>query len=50
MPMESIRAASAAVKYFVVNQEKEEGLLRATPEQMTVQSGNRLVAMFAAFV
>jgi hypothetical protein len=47
--MESIRAASAAVKYSVVNQEKEVGLFRAMPVKRTVHTGKRLVATPATF-
>jgi len=45
--MESIRAAMAAVKYSVVNQEKLAGLLRATPVKRMVHRGNKVVETLA---
>ena len=47
IPMESMRAAKAAVKYSVVNQAKEEGDFKAIPVNKTVQTGNRVVATSA---
>ena len=47
IPMESIRAAKAAVKYSVVNQAKDAGDFKAAAEKMTVQSGKRVVATLA---
>lgn len=49
IPMESIKAAKAAVKYSVVNQVKLAGDLIAMAEQITVQTGNRVVATSAVF-
>ncbi len=48
MPMESIRAANAAVKYSVVNQANELGDFSAIAEQRTVHKGKRVVATSAA--
>jgi hypothetical protein len=42
IPMESMRAASAAVKYSVVNQANFCGDLSAMIVERTVQIGNRL--------
>jgi hypothetical protein len=44
-----MRAANAAVKYSVVNQAKDWGLFKAIPVKRTVQTGKRVVAMFAVF-
>jgi hypothetical protein len=45
--MESINAARAPVKYSVVNQAKDCGLLRAMAVNRTVQTGKSVVAMSA---
>lgn len=45
--MDSINAASPAVKYSVVNHANDCGDLSAIPEQITVQSGNKVVAISA---
>jgi hypothetical protein len=50
IPMESIRAASAAVKYSVVKKSKVDGFLSAIAVKRTVQSGNRVVATLAVLV
>jgi len=47
IPIESINAASPAVKYSVVNQANDCGDLSAIPEQRMVQSGNNVVAISA---
>ena len=47
IPIESIRAANAAVKYSVVNQANDEGDFKAAAENKTVQRGNRVVALSA---
>jgi len=44
-----MRAARAAVKYWVVNQLKADGCLRAHMEEMTVHKGKSVVAPFAVF-
>jgi hypothetical protein len=44
-----MRAARAPVKYSVVNQENDCGLLIAMPVKRTVQRGNKLVAKLAVF-
>jgi len=49
IPIESISAASPAVKYSVVNHANEDGLLNATALQITVHKGNNVVATFAVF-
>ena len=50
MPMESMRAASAAVKYSVAKKSKVEGRLRATAVNRTVHRGKRIVAALAVLV
>ena len=50
MPMESMRAASAAVKYSVAKKSKVEGRLRATAVNRTVHRGKRIVAKLAVLV
>ena len=47
IPIESIKAASAAVKYSVVNQLKDAGDFKAMPVNNTVQTGKRVVATSA---
>ena len=47
IPIESIRAASAAVKYSVVNQANDAGDFTAAAEKSTVQRGNKVVATLA---
>ena len=49
MPILSMSAASAAVKYSVVNQAKDCGLFKASAVNRTVQTGNMLVATSAVF-
>lgn len=49
IPMESIKAARAAVKYSVVNHVNDCGLLRAIPVNKTVHRGNKVVATLATF-
>ena len=50
IPMESMRAARAPVKYSVVNHEKELGDFSAIPVKMTVHRGKRVVATLAVLV
>jgi hypothetical protein len=50
IPIECIIAASAPVKYSVVNQAKDFGDLRAIAVKRTVHTGNRVVAALAVFV
>lgn len=50
IPMESIRAARAAVKYSVVKKSKVEGFLSAMAVKRTVQRGKRVVATLAVLV
>ena len=47
MPILSMNAAKAAVKYSVVNQAKLYGLLSAIPVNKTVQTGKSVVATLA---
>lgn len=47
IPIESIKAANAAVKYSVVNQVKDAGDFKAMPVNNTVQTGKRVVATSA---
>jgi hypothetical protein len=49
IPMLSMRAAKAAVKYSVVNHAKLWGDLRAIPVKRTVHTGNKVVATLAVF-
>jgi hypothetical protein len=49
IPMLSMRAASPAVKYSVVNQAKLPGDRSASPVKRTVHTGNMVVATSAAF-
>lgn len=50
IPMESMRAAKPAVKYFVVNHAKSLGLFKAQAVNRTVQKGNKLVAALAVLI
>lgn len=50
IPMESMRAARAAVKYSVVNHSKVDGRLSAMAVKRTVHRGKRVVARFAVLV
>lgn len=50
IPMESMSAANAAVKYSVVKKSNVDGFFRAIAVNKTVQSGKRVVAAFAVFV
>jgi hypothetical protein len=50
MPMESMRAASAAVKYSVVKKSKVDGRLRAMAVKRTVHRGKRIVVALAVLV
>ena len=50
IPMESIKAARAAVKYSVVKKSKVDGFFSAMAVKRTVQRGNRVVATLAVFV
>ena len=50
MPMESISAASAAVKYSVVKKSNVDGLLSAMAVKRTVHRGKRVVATLAVLV
>ena len=50
MPIESISAASAAVKYSVVKKSNVEGLLSAMAVKRTVHRGKRVVATLAVLV
>ena len=47
IPIESIRAAKAAVKYSVVNQANDAGDFKAAAEKRMVQRGKRVVATSA---
>mmetsp|Transcript_18748 Transcript_18748/g.40617 ORF Transcript_18748/g.40617 Transcript_18748/m.40617 type:complete len:115 (-) Transcript_18748:187-531(-) len=50
MPMESMRAARAPVKYSVVKKSNDEGRLRARAVKRMVQRGKRVVAALATLV
>jgi len=50
IPIESIRAARAAVKYSVVKKSKVDGFLSAIAVKRTVQRGKRVVATLAVLV
>ena len=49
MPILSMSAASAAVKYSVVNQANDCGRCKAKAVKRTVQTGNMVVATLAVF-
>ena len=50
IPMNSMRAASAAVKYLVVKKSKVDGRLSAMAVNRTDHKGKSVVAAFAALV
>lgn len=47
MPIDSINAANAAVKYWVVKKSNVEGRLRAMAVKRTVHNGKSVVAVLA---
>ena len=50
IPIESISAANAAVKYWVVKKSNVDGFLSAMAVKRTVHSGKRVVAALAVLV
>ena len=50
IPIESIKAAKAAVKYCVVKKSNVEGFLSAIAVKSTVHNGKRVVAALAVLV
>ena len=49
IPMESIRAPNAPVKYFVVNHANFSGAFKAMPANNTVHNGNNTVNVSVTF-